>query len=147
MSIRTTSASALVALALICGSLDEVSAQVVEGRDAEANPASVIFRSTLYGAGTGLVLGGAYILVADDADTGDVLRWSTAGGAAAGVLIGLAYLATRSEPENAEGEVGMLRIEGGNARVSLAGAVSPRLRSLPGIRLRTVDLNLVSVGF
>jgi len=75
-------------------------AQVVEQREGRANPVEVMFRSALYGGGTGLLLGGAYLLVRDGDDPSDseILRWSAAGGVFAGVAVGAIYVATRPSP-------------------------------------------------
>lgn len=128
-------------LLLVAGATSPASmeAQVVEGREAEANPASVLFRSTLYGAGTGAALGGAYLLIADDPDAGDVMSWSVAGGAAAGLLIGALYAVTRSEPE--DGEAALMRFGSAGWRVSVGELVpigwgrGPGAADLPLVRL------------
>jgi len=146
-TVRGSSGPATFALALVLTMGTGVSAQVVEGRDSEANPASVIFRSTLYGAGTGLALGGAYALVNDDDDTGDILRWGVATGAAAGLLIGLVHIATRSEPEEDTNGVGMLRFDGAGVGLSMDGVLSTRMVRLPDRAFRVLDIRLVGVGF
>lgn len=138
---------------LTCNLPSGSSAQVIETREAESNPSSVLFRSTLYGAGTGFVLGGAYALVdGDDPSTGELLRWGTAIGAGAGLLIGLVYVASRADaaedgrqaslPEGA----GLLHIERGDVRLSVP-AVSSRVRELPSVRVRTLAVDLVAVRF
>lgn len=146
-TVRGFMGPATFALALVLAVGHEASAQVVEGRESEANPAGVIFRSTLYGVGTGLALGGAYTLVNDDDDAGDILRWGAATGAAAGLLIGLVHIATRSEPEDDQSGAGMLRVDDGNVRVSVDGVLSTRMLRLPDRAFRVVDIRLFGVGF
>ncbi len=84
-------------------------AQVIEQRKGQSNPGTIIFKTTLYGAGTGLVLGGAYALVKSDnsdVSTGDALKWGVAGGAAAGAVIGVIYVLLRPEPKGTASSVG-----------------------------------------
>jgi hypothetical protein len=133
----------MVALALL--GAGHASAQVVEERESEANPASAIFRATLYGAGTGLAVGGAYALIADgdDPSTGEILRWGTALGAGAGVVVGLLYVATRSEPEGSVDKIGMLQVEDGELSVSPLGLLSVEPHGMS----RGLDLSLVGVRF
>jgi hypothetical protein len=88
----------------------------------------------------------------DDPSTGELLRWGTAIGAGAGLLIGLVYVASRADaaedgqqaslPEGA----GLLHVEGGGVRLSVP-AVSSRVRDLPGVRVRTLAVDLVAVRF
>jgi hypothetical protein len=137
----------MVALALLGAS--HASAQVVEERESEANPASAIFRATLYGAGTGLAIGGAYALIADgdDPSTGEILRWGTALGAGAGVVVGLLYVATRSEPEGSVDKIGMLQVDDGELSMSPLGLLSVEPRRTPPGMSRGLDLSLVGVRF
>jgi hypothetical protein len=117
MRKRTSFPVTMVVLAL-CSSFQGSGAQVIEERSGEANPSTAIFHSTLYGAGTGLLLGGAYALVEDDDDLDaiDILKWGFAGGAATGALVGLVYVVSRPDPEGDAEEVGMIQIENGAAR-------------------------------
>ena len=92
-------AGSLIASSCLYGT---ASAQVIEEREqGDSNPGKSIFRTTLYGAGTGLVLGGAYALIEDDEDTStvDCLKWGTAIGAATGLVIGIVYVVARPEPK------------------------------------------------
>ena len=146
MKIRTSLTPALIALTIALASPDALKAQVVEDRDSEANPASVLFRSTLYGVGTGLVLGGAYALI-DQGSTSEALRWGAASGAAAGLLVGLVYVATRSEPEGSANEVGMLQLADGELRFSPARMFTTHVRDMPPFPVRTLDVNLVRLGY
>jgi hypothetical protein len=92
---------AALALVLIVSAQDSLSAQVVETRESEGNPVVTVFRGSLYGAGTGLVLGGAWVLLESDSqdETLDILKWGTAGGAIAGATVGLLYVLFRSQPQ------------------------------------------------
>jgi hypothetical protein len=131
-----------VVTVLVCLLQSAASAQVIETREGDSNPGKVLFLSTLYGAGTGLVLGGAYALVDDDDDpgTGDILQWGVAAGAATGLVVGLIYCATRSEPQGTAEEVGLLRMNGSDVGVSV-----PTVRASPAAR--SVGLTLMTVGF
>lgn len=144
MNIRTSAAVAALALLALVGARQPLNAQVVEGRDAEANPASVMFRSTLYGAGTGLALGGAYALIEEGGDpsTGEILRWGTAIGAAAGLAVGLVYVATRSQPEGEVNEIGMLQLEDGGLSFSPRFVSTRRVERAEGPD-RVLDVHLV----
>lgn len=144
MRRRSRLGSALTALALLSGVAGTASAQVVEAREGSANPAEVLFRSTLFGAGTGLALGGAYVLVDDDVDVGQTLRWSTAGGAAGGLLIGLVYMVTRSGAR--DGDAGAVVLDEDGLRFSVVGALPEKRRDMAGVRGRSYDLSLFSVG-
>lgn len=149
MRKRTSSWAAVVALALLLGIPACASAQVVEERRGESNPSVAIFRSTLYGAGTGLVLGGAYALVEDDEDldTVEILQWGVAGGAAAGFLIGLVYVVSRPEPRGDVEEYERFQPGSGEPRLS-----APRLMLVPtmdrdGDKKLGVGMRLVHVTF
>ena len=98
MRIKIGFRTLIVSLLLLCGTGELARSQIVETRRGESNPAGVIFHSTLYGAATGGVLGGAYCLIKGHQRTWDVLRWSIAGGTAAGLLIGLIYVTARPAP-------------------------------------------------
>lgn len=151
MHARNGLTSVMVALALALGTYDSLSAQVVERRESEANPAAVIFRATLFGAGTGLVLGGAYALVeSGDTSTGDILKWGVAGGAAAGAVIGLIYWATRSQPEGSAEEIdeaSLLRFQGGDLSVAVPALEVARLEDVSGRTFRTVEASLLQLRF
>jgi hypothetical protein len=142
-----------VALLLISGFQSEGLAQVVEEREkTPSNPGKVIFRTTLYGGATGLVLGGAYALIEDDDDlsTGEILKWGVAGGVAAGFLIGLIYVVARPEPK---GDVEDLETEdGGEEQGALPRLISPTImlaqrQDLLGNAREEVELNLVTLRF
>jgi hypothetical protein len=147
MNTRTWLQPVLMAVALTFGVQGALDAQVVEKRGSEANPAAAMFRATLYGAGTGLALGGAYALVheGDDPSTGEILKWGVAGGAAAGLVVGLVYVATRSEPEGSAEDVGLLQLQNGDLRVAAPGMLRAGSREVPGGRATTLDMNLFAV--
>jgi hypothetical protein len=147
MTIRRTLLPALLCAAILAAGAGDASAQVVEGRESEANPASAVFRATLYGTGTGLVLGGAYALVAEDADPGEALRWGTALGAAGGLVVGLVYVATRSDPEGSVDDVGLVQYRAGELGMSPIGLWSSKPRHLPKGVVPALDLTLVGVRF
>ncbi len=121
---------AAVSAALLAVTTVSAQAQVINKKKSEANPAVAIFKATLYGAGTGLVLGGAYALVENDPDvsTGDALKWGIAGGAVGGALVGLVYVLTRSTAKGSVKEVG--DVDEGALTPGLAPVDdSPRLRA------------------
>ncbi len=148
MRIARYVAPVIIALALLHGVPDDAAAQVVEAREADANPAEVLFRATLYGAGTGLALGGAYALIDDDGDpgTGEILKWGVAGGAGAGFLIGLIYVAVRPQPEGSIGDEGLVQVTGKNLQVSPIGLLDTG-GVLSGPDPGALELNLVGVRF
>jgi len=122
-------------------------AQVTEVRQGESNPSGVLFHSTLYGAGTGLVLGGAYALVkkGDNPSTGSILSWSIAGGAALGFLVGVIYLTSRPQPR------GLASSEEGS-RPGRLELLAPSIsltehRKLGGGTSRVMELSLLKTSF
>ena len=143
MKWKSTSGLALTALALVLTFSSTASAQVVEAREGSANPAEVLFRSTLFGAGTGLALSGAYVLADDDVDAGAALRWGAAGGAAGGFLIGLVYMVTRGD---SDGEAGAVQLDEDGLRLSVVGALPEKRRDMAGVRGTAYDLNLFRLG-
>jgi len=76
------------------GRLDEL-----ERRGAE-NPMVEIFKSTVYGALAGLVVGGAIALAAqgDDNTTSNIFRWSIVGGTVVGLGAGIYFVSKRPQP-------------------------------------------------
>lgn len=142
MRRRSLFGSALTALGLLVG-FGAASAQVqVEAWGGGASPAEVLFRSTLFGAGTGLAVSGAYALARDDVDISGALRWGTAGGAAGGMLIGLVYMIVRS----GEGDTGAIQLDEDGLRLSLMGALPQKRRDMAGVRGTAYDVSLFSVG-
>jgi len=104
--IRAAALAALVALlpALIP---DPVAAQVYEERRSESNPMVEIFKSTIYGALAGLVVGGAIELIQDDGD-GEAVRWGMVSGTFLGLGVGIYYVVSRPKVRGAllEGDMG-----------------------------------------
>jgi len=149
MRTPRTVVAAVIGFALLTVLQNSASAQVVETREGEANPTGVIFRSTLYGAGTGLVLGGAYALVdeGDDPSTGSILAWGVAGGAAAGFLIGVIHTLTRSGPEGDAEVTSALQVRDGDTRLAIPGVMLKAQRDPAGNTSRVAEVNLVRVRF
>lgn len=90
----------IAALVVILALNSVVQAQVTVVRSGQENPVVTIGKSTLYGAGTGLLLGLALTLVVDE-DTGDVLKWSFVTGTFGGFLLGIYHVANRPQPSSA----------------------------------------------
>lgn len=125
MSLRTSFGCVAIALASLGVTQDGLSAQVVEAREGDSNPSAALFKATLFGAGTGLLVGGAYALMndADQDETIDALKWGFVAGVGGGLAIGLIYMAVRDDPEENEEVIGsLLRLEDGSLRVA-----APRL--------------------
>ena len=97
MFSKTTTLFILSTLLLVLSFNSAAKAQVQVIRGGEENPVVTIGRSTLYGAGTGLLLGLALSLVVDE-DTGDIMKWSFVGGTFGGFAIGLVHVANRPQP-------------------------------------------------
>lgn len=69
-------------------------------RKGHENPALVIAKSTLWGGLTGLVLGGAIALVAEDNED-DIIKWSFVAGTFGGFGFGVYHVLTRPQPSSA----------------------------------------------
>lgn len=124
----------VIVLLFSVNQIAEAQTHVVRGGD--ENPVLTIGKSTLYGAGTGLLLGLALTLVVDE-DTGDVLKWSFVGGTFGGFLIGVYHVATRPSASSA-----LLQFdESGLARIAVPEP-KIRLRRQAGLEMQ---LNLVSL--
>jgi hypothetical protein len=69
-------------------------------RHGTENPLVEVFKSTVYGALAGLVVGGAIALAAqgDEDTTGDIFRWSIVGGTMIGLGAGIYFVAKRPQP-------------------------------------------------
>ncbi len=109
------SISAIIMALVIALSLNStVQAQVQVVRGGEENPMVTIGRSTMYGAGTGLLIGLALSLVVDE-DTDDIMKWSFVGGTFGGLAIGFYHVANRPQPAAA-----LLQFDaGGLARIRI----------------------------
>jgi hypothetical protein len=120
MKMQRSFASVAIALALMIGAQNSLRAQVVEERESDSNPATAIFKATLAGAGTGLLLGGAYALIESDGadETEDILKWGVAGGAIAGAAVGVVYVLLRSQPEG-DADVVAPAVDASNGRISV----------------------------
>jgi|SRR5580765_4209619 hypothetical protein len=92
--------SLVLCLALSCALPGRASAGVNIERQSAENPMVEIFRSTLYGALTGAVVGGVIMLAAqEDADTNrNILRWSIVSGTVVGLGAGIYFTAKRPQP-------------------------------------------------
>jgi len=75
------------------------------------NPMVEVFKSTVYGALAGLVVGGAISLATKD-DSGEPLRWGFVGGTAVGLGYGLWWVSSRPQP------TGLLQIEQGEVHLT-----------------------------
>jgi len=143
MKRRGAGKAAAVAMALVVGGSD-AAAQVVERQPPGMSTTEVLARSTILGAGTGLILGGTYTLVADEVDTGAVLRWSLAGGAAGGLILGLVDVL--SGADDATDEPGALRLDDGGLRFTPLGLLPEKRRDLADVRHGAYDLGLLRLG-
>jgi hypothetical protein len=118
--------------ATLASSAPAAAAVDVERHGAE-NPMVEIFRSTIYGALAGVVVGGAIALATDGSDGDeDVMRWSIVTGTAVGLAYGIYWVNRRPQPS------AMLELEGGDLHV----------RPLPGVSLAGgPKLHVVAVRF
>ena len=89
---------------------DDTRADVDVIRRGEENPMLTVAKSTFWGAVTGLVLGGAIALAAQDNEE-DIMRWSIVAGTFVGFAIGIYHVATRPSASNSMIQMG----EGGLA--------------------------------
>ena len=148
---RSISSAALV-LTLIVGAQDSLSAQVVETRESEGNPVVTVFRGSLYGAGTGLVLGGAYALIESDSrdETVDILKWGVAGGAIAGAAVGLLYVLFRENPQGDADVVAptaALNASGGNIGLGVPTLTASRFEDITGRNRGRIEARLLQAQF
>jgi hypothetical protein len=89
---------ALAAILILLSFFTNVAdAQVQVVRGGEENPVVTIAKSTLYGAGAGLLLGFAAALVVEN-NEGEIIKWSFVGGTFGGFLFGVYHAATRPKP-------------------------------------------------
>lgn len=141
-------ASAALVFVLIVGARDSLRAQVVEERESESNPVVTIFRGTLYGAGTGLLLGGAWALVESDSsdETKDILKWGAAGGAMAGAAVGLVYVLLRPQPEGDADVIGMIDASNGEVRFGAPTLLTRRVDT-PGASSLAFEARLLQARF
>ena len=126
--------SLMLCVALVAALPAGASAGVNVERQSAENPMVEVFRSTIYGALTGAVVGGVIVLAAkSDADTnGDIMRWSIVGGTLLGLGAGIYFTAKRPQP------TGLLEFDDGG--VSLHAA-------LPQVEPGGMSMCLVAVRF
>jgi hypothetical protein len=117
--------------ALLLGTLQApASAAINVERHGAENPMVEIFKSTVYGALAGVVVGGAIALAAqDDNATDDIMRWSIVGGTMIGLGAGIWFVSKRPQP------VGLLEFENGNLGLN---PVPPTLEPGGGMSWRLV---------
>ena len=75
-------------------------------REGQESPMVTVGKSTFYGALTGVLIGGAIALAADE-NSSDVLKWSFVAGTSAGFLWGIYHVNTRPEPSSAMFSLGI----------------------------------------
>lgn len=97
----------------------------VERRGSE-NPMVEVSRSTLYGALTGLVVGSAIALAADDG-SGEPVRWGIVIGTFAGLAGGVYFVTHRAQPD------ALLQLDEGRLELNAWSAVEA---SPEGVRVR-----------
>ena len=90
-------AFAALAAALIAFSNSNARAEVNVERVGSENAMAEVFKSTIYGALAGLVVGGAIELAANDG-SGEPIRWGIVAGTAIGLGYGIYQVATRPQP-------------------------------------------------
>ena len=117
--------------ALIFGVLPApTSAGVNVERQGAENPVVEVFKSTMYGALTGAVVGGVIVLAAQgDSDTdGDIMRWSIVAGTAIGLGAGVWFVAKRPQPSALlELKDGSLSLHPAALQIGPGGAMNIRL--------------------
>jgi hypothetical protein len=98
-------------------------------RKGSENPMAEVFKSTLYGALVGAVVGGAIVLAAQDSDAnGDIMRWSIVGGTMLGLGAGIYFVARRPQPSGMlELKDGTLAIHPPTPQIEPGGGMSMRL--------------------
>ena len=92
--------SLMLCVALVLGLVPgRASAAVNVERRGSENPVVEVFRSTVYGALAGVVVGGAIALAAQDSNaTDDIMRWSIVAGTAIGLGAGIYWVTKRPQP-------------------------------------------------
>jgi hypothetical protein len=77
------------------------------------NPMITVAKATFWGALTGLLLGGAIALIAEDNED-DIIKWSLVAGTFGGFAFGIYHVATRPS-----GESSLLELDGDGLALSL----------------------------
>ena len=99
-------------------------------RHGTENPVVEVFKSTLYGALAGVVVGGAVVLAVNDGDSAaEIMRWSIVGGTMLGLGVGLYFVAKRPQPS------GMLELKDGALAIHLP---TPQIEPGGGMSMRLV---------
>jgi hypothetical protein len=113
-------------------------AQVRVERHGTENPMIEVFKSTIYGALAGLVVGGAIEWASEDSD-GDAVKWGFITGTFVGLGFGLYWVNTRPQPR------ALFELEQGELRVNSAPTVEAVLGSSgtpDGARVHLVAVKL-----
>ena len=102
-------------------------------RHGTENPMVEVFKSTIYGALTGAVVGGVIVLAAQgDSDTDrDIMRWSIVSGTVVGLGVGFYFVAKRPQP------AAMLELKDGALGLH---PVLPQVEPGGGVRMRVVGV-------
>lgn len=128
--------AALLAATIVTSATAQADVSVI--RVGQENPMATVGKSTLYGAGTG-ILAGAAIAAAAGGNAGETVRWSFVARTSAGFLWGIHHVNTRPEPSSA-----MFSLKSdGSATVALP---KPRLRLNEDGALG-LDMTLISLAF
>jgi len=104
------------------------------------NPALVIAKSTLYGAGAGLCVGLAVAVAVEDHEK-EILRWSFVGGTLGGFLLGVVHVATRPDATTS-----LLEVDAGGLALGVP-APEFRVQKIEGESDLQTRVTLVSIGF
>ena len=122
--------SLLLCFALAGALAPPASAGVNIERQSAENPMVEIFKSTLYGALTGAVVGSVIVLAAkgDSNTNSDIMRWSIVAGTAVGLGAGIYFTAKRPQPSALlELKDGGLSLHAVTPQLAPDGALSMRL--------------------
>lgn len=127
-------------LFLFTGFKTKASGQVIEQLSGTANPMETIGKSTLYGMGTGILLGTAYSLASNHTSFADGLKWGFVAGTGGGFIVGVIYVLTRPNP----GQSALLEI-GKTRKVCLAWPM-PQLQISRG-KFTGAAINIIHIAF
>lgn len=105
------------------------SAAVNVERHGAENPVVEVFKSTVYGALAGVVVGGAIALAAGDSEAaGEIMRWSIVGGTVVGLGAGIYFVSKRPQPSALlELKDGGLSLQPTPPQIEPGGGMSMRL--------------------
>jgi len=96
--MRTLIRCVPLAALLLAALAQPATAQVIETRQGDSNPMVSVFKSTLYGAGAGTLLGLAIAVADESTDNSDAVRWGFVAGTFFGFAYGIYHVSTRPEP-------------------------------------------------